>query len=875
MALRRYSAFLPRAADRGVFATVQGPIQRVPFPLVRRYAIITKGVPSLDSSTDPVITEDLSPAITRLTLNRPGSLNALSAPLISSLAAALRRVDKLPARRIVILQGAGHRAFCAGADLKESLAPHTHAEPELRRSLELLQEITAIISGPSSRLVSIAAVQGYAIGGGAEMALGSDFIIVDPTAQFWFPEVELGYGVTGAVTARLAASIGVMRAKEMLLMGRRMGAEEGLRVGLLTEVANDPKARALELALQLEKKPELALKSAKIGVEKAVFARQEEILSDEVIVASLCMRPKNDNDVLAGRRLKQGAGSRANASEMINESLRLATNEERARKPISEARDLNRLLQEAAANVPMSLFLRLGQMEVTYTSFFGHIQALARGFISRGVAPGDRVLVMMRNSIEMIETWFATNWIGAVWVPINCEMRSETLKSMMKLVSAKLVIADSEFRDTILDLGVVQREILYINDSSEDNSSPVLPDRHVLSSLFDSSSQILKPFAASPSYISTLLFTSGTTGPSKACSLSHEYFISAAESLSNALGFRRDDVLFCPFPLSHIDGMALTIVPALRLGATAAMSKRFSVSRFWHEIRESRATVYDFMGGTLALLHKAPANDLDTQHNVRLAWGVPLSASWTEAYEQRFGHRLYQVYGSSESGLPISQDGTQDPSRLRVLGSCGRVQPGYEMCIADTWPPSNSIDIGETSIKPVPAGTAGQLLIRSRRPSGVFEGYFANNEATASAFRQGWVLTGDICCANEEGEVFFVGRTKEMIRRMGENVSCAEVEEEFLNHPIVKETAARGIKSPLGEVAEEALKILVVLKEENQSRVNIGEVERELWDWAKKSVSRPHIPDVIQVVDFLARTSTGKIDRSLLPEQGGMPFFRQ
>lgn len=204
----------------------------------------------------------------------------------------------------------------------------------------------------------------------------------------------------------------------------------------------------------------------------------------------------------------------------------------------------------------------------------------------------------------------------------------------------------------------------------------------------------IEPARITPDTISSLLFTSGTTGPSKACALSHSYFISVARSLIEPLGLRREDVLFCPFPLCHADAASLTVIPALLLGATAAISKRFSASRWWDEIRETRSTVADFMGATLSILHKAAPLSSDSDNPLRLMWGVPVP-SWVEDFEKRFALNVYEVYGSTETGLPV----VQRVDRPRVEGSCGVPLRNVGLRIVDQ------------QGKDVDKGNTGELLV--------------------------------------------------------------------------------------------------------------------------------------------------------------------
>ncbi len=221
-------------------------------------------------------------AVAVVTLDRPRSLNAINVALLEQLAAALRECR---AAACVVLEGAG-RAFCVGEDLKETLAPRSGGADELRASFELLQEITRAITGMPAPVV--AAVHGYAIGGGAELALAADLIIGGPQARFRFPEVSLGHAVTGGISVRLPAAVGLVRAKEYLLTSRWIDADEAVRVGLVNELAADPKRRARDLARELATYSRRSLTSTKRGLELGAVPNQETVLSREADAASYC-----------------------------------------------------------------------------------------------------------------------------------------------------------------------------------------------------------------------------------------------------------------------------------------------------------------------------------------------------------------------------------------------------------------------------------------------------------------------------------------------------------------------------------------------------------------------------------------------------------
>jgi crotonobetaine/carnitine-CoA ligase len=472
---------------------------------------------------------------------------------------------------------------------------------------------------------------------------------------------------------------------------------------------------------------------------------------------------------------------------------------------------LTAALDHAVAAWPDRTFLRIDGRRVTFAEFDRSTRGLAAGLREAGVGPGDRVVVLMRNSLACVELWFAANRLGAIWAPINVEFRGLTLKHVYELADPVLAVADDDLAEHLDE-----------------------PPRYVLSTLDRLRREPLAdPVEARFSDTSALLFTSGTTGRSKACVLSHQYFVEQATVLLRDFELRSDDVLYCPFPLFHADATALTTVPALLLGATAAISRRFSASRFWDEVREHGATVFDFMGATLSILHKAERRADDAENPVRLAWGVPVP-EWVEDFEQRFGLQVVELYGSVEASIPI----TQPLHAPRVPGSCGRVTGGFEVHIVD----------GDDN--PVPSGTPGEIVIRPRRPSMILDGYLGMPEATVAAFRNLWFHSGDLGRVDADGNFFFIGRAKDAIRRRGENISAFEVEEGVMLHEEVVEAAAIGVAS---ELTEEEIKVCVV-------RVPGSTLEpAALIEHCQARLATFQVPRYVEFVDALPKTPTGKI----------------
>jgi 2-(1,2-epoxy-1,2-dihydrophenyl)acetyl-CoA isomerase len=235
--------------------------------------------------------------VTVVTLNRPHVLNALNTAMIEGLVSAIRRAR---GTRALVIEAEG-RAFCSGEDMTETLTPATGGAEELRSSLESLQEITRALS--ALPCPSLAAVQGYAVGGGAELALTADLVIAAPDLRMRFPEVPLGHAPTGGITLRLPQLVGLMRAKEILLTGRWIDADECLRLGLCTEIAADPRRRARELAGQLASYPPRSVAAVRRAVELAALPGQEQNLQGEVDSALYCFSSSEAHESI--RRFRQ------------------------------------------------------------------------------------------------------------------------------------------------------------------------------------------------------------------------------------------------------------------------------------------------------------------------------------------------------------------------------------------------------------------------------------------------------------------------------------------------------------------------------------------------------------------------------------------
>jgi carnitine-CoA ligase len=505
------------------------------------------------------------------------------------------------------------------------------------------------------------------------------------------------------------------------------------------------------------------------------------------------------------------------------------------------------LLAKQAAAYPERCFLRFDELDLTFADVDGWSDQLAAQFAEMGIGTGDLVPLMMPNVAEFVVSWFALTKLGAVTTMINTAMRGPALAHALNLSQSDIAIVDSSLLDSLHDiepdLTTITRAVVR-NDNGAGGQTGLEPSP--LRSRAPLTNVGPVPLGTVDAHDPAMvMFTSGTTGRSKGCVLSHRYAIRQAELMIEHLEIRDDDVLYCPFPLFHLDGSVLTVMPALVLGTTAAIGTRFSASGFWRDIRRFGATVFDFMGATLTLLHKAPPSPDDADNPVRLAWGVPVP-EFADTFEQRFGLRLVELYGSTDAGLPIYQP-LNEPRRP---GSCGRAIDSY------------NVQLFDEHDRPVASGAVGELVIRPNEPSIMSNGYFGMPDATVAAIRNLWYHTGDLARQDNDGWFYYVGRRAESIRRRGENISSFEIEEVLKLHPDILDAAAFGVPSDLTE--DDVMVALV-------ARPSITLDPDDVIEFCRPRMARHMLPRYIDIVDTLPRTATEKVEKQTLINRGVGP----
>ncbi|MGW5720877.1 ATP-dependent acyl-CoA ligase [Amycolatopsis sp. NPDC003865] len=429
--------------------------------------------------------------------------------------------------------------------------------------------------------------------------------------------------------------------------------------------------------------------------------------------------------------------------------------------PLAEIGTLAQLVTRAARLWPDRtawVFDHLDQV-FTFAEVDRESSRIAAALAERGIGVGDRVAVMLRNQPEFPLTWLALAKIGAQLVPVNTNYQEFDGAHVLRHSGAKLVVAAAEFTDLLGRIGLTE---------------VVTPDRL-------RSGAEPPEFTPVPELPVNIQYTSGTTGAPKGCVLPNRYWTTLAVSLATdfpAVG--EDDVMLTAQPFHYIDPQ-WNVALGLAAGATLVVLDRFHPSTFWAKVREHGVTWFYCLGLMPTLLLRQEPSGADRDHRVRAICASAIPHDLHAELEQRWGVPWYEAFGMTETGGDIRMTAA-DHDETVGTGCIGRPSRDREAMIAGA------------DGKPLPRGETGELLIRG---IGLMHGYHDDPAATAKAFENGWFHTGDLARMDAAGRVYYVGRTKDMIRRSGENVSADEVERALLLHPSVKLAAVVAVPDEL------------------------------------------------------------------------------
>jgi crotonobetaine/carnitine-CoA ligase len=453
---------------------------------------------------------------------------------------------------------------------------------------------------------------------------------------------------------------------------------------------------------------------------------------------------------------------------------------------------------------------------------FGEVRDAAARTAGRladaGIRAGDCVATMSENRRELLELWLGCAWLGAVYLPINTALRGRQLEHVLRDGGARLLVVSPELAEVAPQVGQTWRFDEY----------PGLGDA-------------VPPVDARPGDTCALLYTSGTTGPSKGVLCPHAQWFWWAVATGEGLGIAEDDVLYTCMPLFHTNALN-SFAQALVAGAAFVLGPRFSVSQMWRRLVDADATVTFLLGTMVHLLAGREHDPFERSHRVRVALAPATPAVLHGEFRERFGIRLVDGWGSTEANYVISTAFEGAPP-----GSMGAVLPDFEARVVD---PDD---------EEVPVGTPGELVVRSKQPNAFSNGYHGLPEKTTEAWRNLWLHTGDRVVRDGDGWWWFLDRLKDSIRRRGENISSFEVEAALSEHQAVAAVAVVPVPSEVGE--EEVLAYVV-------PRRGVELDPAELIRFCEPRLAYFAIPRYVELVDELPLTPSGKIEKYKLRERG-------
>jgi carnitine-CoA ligase len=503
-----------------------------------------------------------------------------------------------------------------------------------------------------------------------------------------------------------------------------------------------------------------------------------------------------------------------------------------------DERTLPAMLTRQAARFATKPLISAGDTTWTYVQTRDAAARFAGTLRSNGIKPGDRVAVVCSNRVEFLGIVLGCAWLGAIAVPINVASRGPQLQHILSNCGARLLVMEAAFGE---NLAMLEPEKLAIDTIWLIGEGSAVRLGGITAVPLPRGGEPIAAGAVKPGDAGLILYTSGTTGPSKGvCCPQAQYFWWAVNTAA-LLQIDDGDVLCTSLPLFHTNALN-TFYQALLTGNFVCYERRFSASGFFPSLIESRATVTYLLGAMVPILLSRPVTPEECAHRTRIALAPGVPAQFHDVFARRTGIRLLDGWGSTETNFVLGA--TIDHQQPGLMGP---VFEGFDARVID--------DRNQA----VADGTAGELIVRSGEPLAFASEYFGMADKTAEAWRDGWFHTGDRVVRQPDGCFRFVDRLKDAIRRRGENISSFEVEQVLLSHPAVANAAAFPVRSPLAE--DEVMVAIIIHPGKTVA-------ETELIEFCEPRLPYFAIPRYLEFMTDLPATESGKVQKYKLRERG-------
>ncbi|KQC11172.1 MAG: AMP-dependent synthetase [Smithella sp. SDB] len=516
-------------------------------------------------------------------------------------------------------------------------------------------------------------------------------------------------------------------------------------------------------------------------------------------------------------------------------------------KDIVEDMSWSDLLEERACMVPDKTFLMYKNERFTYAQMDANANRMANFLLSKGGGKGLGLAIFMKNSPRFLDIFFGAHKIGMYLVPLNPELKGDNLKYVIEHSDVSFLALDAELLDGFTPIASsVKLKGVFVDDIEEESRGFSIPSSIIrLSEAYAPRASTVKPKTGyNKQDMCLIMYTSGTSGRRKG--VVYRYYNTTVKKLcimSNVI-LNSDDVCYTPLALIHGNALFLTITTAMAAKASVALSRKFSASKFWEEVRTYNATTFNTLGSMIPILMKQPPKPNDADNKVRYVLSAACPAEMWGPFEKRFGLKIYEGYGAVDGGGKAIMNFGTAPA-----GSLGKPVPPAK---------PGEMRLVDAQGNDVPTGTPGELIFKVSGSKGSVE-YYKNEEASNEKVHDGFLYTGDLVRVDEQGYLYFVGRNTESMRRGGENVSAYEVEHAIMEHPAVEEVAVYAVPS---ELAEDEIMASIKLVQGQSVR------PQELIAFMHDKLERFAVPRYIRFVNEFPMTNTHRIIKKELEKIG-------
>ena len=474
-----------------------------------------------------------------------------------------------------------------------------------------------------------------------------------------------------------------------------------------------------------------------------------------------------------------------------------------------------------------------GMTTFSYQETFEKAYKISTIFSDNGYGNNLRVATLLGSTPAHYIVKLALNKIGVSVVPINPDYSPDETAYLLADSGSVLAICAEHYMKQL------KTAIAYKDLSVPIVTYDEIENIHTLKPSSDLGTQVHGKTEAS------LLYTSGTTGRPKGCILSHEYELMCGEVYANigapiSLSFGKDKILN-PLPSYHINAGIVTFFAAMLTGNSLIQPERFSISNWWEDINETEATIFHYLGVIIAVLLSDQSATKASLGKLRVGFGAGVEPALHQEFETRFGIPLVECWGMTEMCRVLYNN--EEPRQIHTR-AMGRPRDDLQVKVVD----ENDQEVAR--------GKPGEMVVRHSEKTpraGAFSGYLNKEKETEEAWKNGWFHTGDTVTMDETGMLYFVDRAKNIIRRAGENIAAAEVENCLFEIEFVSKIACIAVKD---DIREEEVMACVVLEEDKKKSKEVAEI---LFNHAIEKMAYFKAPGYILFMDDLPVTGTQKV----------------